>query len=414
MRREGGARRRAAVLLEIYNSLTRRMEPFETVEPGVARMYVCGITPYDVGHLGHALVFVTFDVVRRYLEFNSYEVRHIQNITDIDDDMVRKSRELGISIPELTDRNHAVYLREMDALNVLRPLAYPRVSQSLPEIIELVQLLIARGHAYVVDGYVFFDSSTCADFGRLSGRTREELRLGPISDSTPDEPDHLKRDRLDFLLWQPSDAPDARFPSPWGEGRPGWHIECSAMARAALGDQIDIHGGGRDLQYPHHDSEIAQSECATGEAPYVRTWMHVGTMKLDGVKMSKSLGNLVKVSDLLADGHSPDAIRLNLLRTHYRADHDWDVAQLRRSEEMAEALRRAVQSPGGPPDRLRVQPQRLAFMDAMDRDFDTPAAVDVLLSIAADIEAGRLYGETAVPTLVELADVLGLRLGREG
>lgn len=414
LRREGGAQRRAAVLLEIYNSLTRRLEPFESIEPGVAKMYVCGITPYDVGHLGHALVFVTFDVVRRYLEFNSYEVRHIQNITDIDDDMVRKSRELGISIPELTDRNHSIYLHEMDALNVQRPLAYPRVSQSLPEIIELVQLLIARGHAYVVDGCVFFDSASCSDFGRLSGRTREELRQGPISDSTPDEPDHLKRDKLDFLLWQPSDAPDARFPSPWGEGRPGWHIECSAMARAALGDRIDIHGGGRDLQYPHHDSEIVQSECATGEAPYVQTWMHVGTMKLDGVKMSKSLGNLVKVSDLLADGHSPDAIRLNLLRTHYRADHDWDAEELRRSEEMATALRRAVNSAGGPPDRLRVQPLRLQFMEAMDDDFNTPRAIDVLLSIAAAIEAARLDGETAIPTLIELADVLGLRLGREG
>ncbi len=314
-------------LLEIYNSLTRRREAFEPIEPGVARMYVCGITPYDVGHLGHALVFVTFDVVRRYLEFNSHEVRHIQNITDIDDDMVRKSRELGIPIPELTDRNHAIYLREMDALNVLRPMAFPRVSRSIPEIIAIIRLLIDRGHAYVVDGYVFFDTSTRPDFGALSGRTREELLTGPANDSTPEEPEHLKRDPLDFLLWQPSEAVDAQWASPWGIGRPGWHIECSAMARASLGDRIDIHGGGRDLQYPHHEAEIVQSECATGQAPYVGTWMHVGTMKLDGVKMSKSLGNLVKVSDLLADGFSPDAIRLNLLRTHYRADHDWDAGR---------------------------------------------------------------------------------------
>ena len=405
---------RRIALLEIYNSLTRRPEAFEPIEPGVARMYVCGITPYDVGHLGHALVFVTFDVVRRYLEFNSFDVRHIQNITDVDDDMVRKSRELGVSIPELTERNHSIYLREMDALNVLRPAAFPRVSQSIPEVIELVQLLMARGHAYVVDGYVFFDVSTCPDFGVLSGRTHAELRDGPAGDSTPDEPDHLKRDRLDFLLWQPSDAPDAQWASPWSTGRPGWHIECSAMARASLGDRIDIHGGGRDLQYPHHDSEIAQSQCATGEAPFVGAWMHVGTMKLDGEKMSKSLGNLVKVSDLLADGHSPDAVRLNLLSTHYRADHDWDAEALRRSEVQATALRRAVESRGGPPDALRVQHQRIQFMEAMDDDFDTPRALDVLLSIAADIESGRLHGETAIPTLIELADVLGLRLGREG
>ena len=199
-----------------------------------------------------------------------------------------------------------------------------------------------------------------------------------------------------------------------GVGRPGWHIECSAMARSTLGDRIDIHGGGRDLQYPHHESEIAQSECATGEGPYVGTWMHVGTMKLDGVKMSKSLGNLVKVSDLLGEGHSPDAIRLNLLNTHYRLDHDWDTEQLKRSEEQATALRRAVESRGGPPDALRVQHQRIEFMEAMDDDFNTPRAIDVLLSIALDIEFGRLHGETAIPTLIELAGVLGLRLGREG
>jgi cysteinyl-tRNA synthetase len=186
------------------------------------------------------------------------------------------------------------------------------------------------------------------------------------------------------------------------------------MARATLGDRIDIHGGGRDLLYPHHDSEIVQSQCATGEAPYVNTWMHVGTMKLDGVKMSKSLGNLIKVSDLLADGHSPDAIRLNLLGTHYRDDHDWDAAELQRSEERATALRRAVESPGGRPDTLRVQHQRLEFMEAMDDDFNTPRAIEVLLSIAAGIESGGLHGETAIPTLIELADVLGLRLGREG
>lgn len=402
------------VLLEIHNSLTRKRELFEPIEPGLVRMYVCGITPYDVGHLGHALVFVTFDVVRRYLEFNSYDVRHVQNITDVDDDMVRKSRELGIAIPELADRNHSIYLREMDALNVLRPLAFPRVSQSIPEIIEMVQQLIARGHAYVVDGYVFFDVSSCPDFGVLSGMTQAELREAPPNDSTPEEPEHLKRDHLDFLLWQPSEVPDAQWAAPWSIGRPGWHIECSAMARSSLGDRIDIHGGGRDLQYPHHDSELAQSECTTGEAPYVNTWMHVGTMKLDGVKMSKSLGNLIKVSDLLADGHSPDAIRLTLLDTHYRADHDWDADELQRNEERAAALRRAVDSPGGRPDSLRVQRQRIEFMDAMDDDFNTPRAIEVLMSIGAGIEAGRLHGETAIPTLVELADVLGLRLGREG
>ena len=402
-------------LLEIYNSLTGRKDAFVPLEPGVVRMYVCGITPYDVGHLGHAMTFVCFDTVRRYLEFQSYEVRHVQNITDIDDDMLRKAHELGISIPELTARNHAVYLQEMDALNVQRPLAFPRVSQSIPQIIALIARLLAGGHAYVVDGYVFFDATSAPRFGALSGRTLDGLRTSPPrSDSVPAEPDHLKRDPLDFLLWQPCTEADAHWPSPWGEGRPGWHIECSAMVQANLGDRIDIHGGGKDLRYPHHESEIVQSECATGATPYVGSWMHVGTLMLDGVKMSKSLGNLVKVSDLLAQGHSPDAIRLALLGTHYRADHDWSASELDRWEQHALALRRAVEAGGGPPDPLRVEPRRLRFMEAMDDDFDTPRAIAVLLSIAEDLEARRLHAATSIPTLLELADVLGLRLGREG
>ena len=403
-----------APLLEIFDTLTGQKRPFEPIEPGVARMYVCGITPYDVGHLGHALTFVAFDTVRRYLEFQAYDVRHVQNITDIDDDMVRKARELAISIPELTERNHAVYLHEMDALNVQRPDAFPRVSASIPAIIELIEQLVAGGFAYAADGYLFFDTARTPEYGALSGRTRDELLHGPRGDSHPTEPEHLKRQPLDFLLWQPSNEPDAHWPSPWGVGRPGWHIECSAMSRATLGERIDIHGGGKDLRYPHHDSEIVQSQCASGLTPCVGTWMHIGTLMLQGVKMSKSLGNLIKVSDLLADGHSPDAIRLALLGTHYRADHDWDPAALDEWERRAALLRRAADGPGGPPDPLLVQSRRLRFMDAMDDDFDTPRAIDVLVSIAEDIVARRLHGETAVPTLVELAGVLGLRLGREG
>ena len=395
--------------------MSGRKELFTPIEPGVVRMYVCGITPYDVGHLGHALTFVTFDTVRRYLEFLSYDVRHVQNITDIDDDMVRKARELGITIPELTDRNHTIYLQEMDALNVQRPVAFPRVSQHIPEIIALVEELMARGHAYVVDGYVFFDAKTAPRFGALNGLTIEQLRTSPpVSDSVPAEPQQLKRDPLDFLLWQPSTEPDAHWDSPWSVGRPGWHIECSAMARANLGARMDIHGGGKDLRYPHHESEIVQSECASGEAPYVGTWIHVGTLMLEGVKMSKSLGNLVKVSELLAAGHSPDAVRMSLLATHYRAAHDWTEDELQHWEQRAALLREAAGSAGGPPDRLRVESRRLQFMDAMDDDFDTPKAVDILCTIAEDIVSGRLYGETAVPTLIELAGVLGLRLGREG
>jgi len=375
-------------------------------------MYVCGITPYDVGHLGHALVAVAFDTLRRWLEFNAYEVRHIQNITDIDDDMVRKSRELGISIAELTDRNHAIYLHEMDALNVQRPEAYPRVSQTIPQIIEMVTTLIGGGHAYEVNGYVFFDVTTAPKFGALAGLTLDEL-LTFKSDSMPAEPVDLKHHPLDFLLWQPCTDEGATFDSPWGPGRPGWHIECSAMARAALGNRLDIHGGGKDLRYPHHDSEIVQSECATGESPYVGTWMHNGTVGLAGEKMSKSLGNLVKVSELIERGHTGNGIRLLMLSARYRDDRDFDEVALNRREEDARLLERAASSRGGPPDGLRVQSRRVEFQDAMDDDLDTPRAIEVLLGIARDLEAGMLAGDTGVATLIELGDVLGLRLRGE-
>ena len=401
------------LLLGIYHTLSRRTEPFQPIEDRRVLMYVCGITPYDAGHLGHALTYVVFDVVRRYLEFQSFEVQHIQNITDVDDDMVRVSAERGLSIAELTEETHTQFLDDMDALNVLRPDAYPRVSRSIPEIVELISLLLERGHAYEVEGHVFFDARTTPAFGALSGMTPDELRNAPRTDTMPEEPEHLKRDPLDFLLWQPSDYPGAAFDAPWGRGRPGWHIECSAMARASLGDRIDIHGGGRDLVYPHHESEIVQSQHATGTEPFVGYWMHIGTLTLDGVKMSKSLGNLVKVGELLEAGHAPDAIRLALLGTHYREEHPWTDAVLARAEEQAALLRRAIASPGGPPDQLRVQPLRNAFMDAMDDDFDTPRAIETLLTLARDIEAGALHGATAIPALVELADVLGLRLGRE-
>lgn len=348
--------------------------------------------------------------MRRYLEFQAYEVQHIQNITDVDDDMVRVSRERGLSIAALTEENHAIHLREMDSLHVLRPNAFPRASEYIEAIVAMVRELVAAGHAYEVGGHVFFSAASAEHFGELAGCTPAELRDAPRTDSMPEEPEHLKRDPLDFLLWQPGTDPGASFESPWGLGRPGWHVECSAMARATLGEQIDIHGGGADLAYPHHESEIAQSEAATGRRPFAGTWMHVGTMKLDGAKMSKSLGNLVKVSELLERGHSADAVRLALLSRRYREDHDFDEVALAGCEEQLATLRRALSAQGGPPDALRVQPWRNAFMEAMDDDFDTPRAIGVLGEIAQGVLDGRLHGETAVPTLRELGGVLGLAL----
>ena len=407
------AESRSPALLRIYNTLTRQLEPFRPRERGVVRMYVCGVTPYDVGHLGHALTFAVFDTVRRYLEFQAFEVRHIQNITDVDDDMVRVSRERGLSIADLAEQNHRVHLREMDALHVLRPAGFPRASEHIGAIVEMVEALLARGHAYEVGGHVFFSAQSAAHFGELAGRTPAELRAAPRTDSMPEEPEHLKRDPLDFLLWQPGADPGASFDSPWGAGRPGWHVECSAMARATLAEQIDIHGGGSDLVYPHHESEIAQSEGATGRRPFVGTWMHVGTMRLDGAKMSKSLGNLVKVSELTARGHDPSALRLALLSRHYRADHDFREEELASCGELLGAWRRALKAPGGPPDALRVQPWRNAFMDALDDDFDTPRAIAALSGIAEGLLEGRLEAATAQPTLRELAAVLGVELGAD-
>ena len=390
------------------------VELFTPLEVGVARIYVCGVTPYDVGHLGHALVYVVQDTLHRWLEFNGYDVHHIQNITDIDDDMVRKSKELGITIPELTEQNHAIYLTEMDALNVQRPDSFPLVSDHIPQIIEMVSALEENGFAYEVDGHVFFDTSRTEGFGVLAGYAREELWSAPRTDMMPDEPEHLKRDGLDFLLWKPSDDADAMFESPWGLGRPGWHIECSAMARATLGDQIDIHGGGSDLAYPHHDSEIVQMESVTGKAPYVGYWVHNGTMQLDGMKMSKSLGNLVKVHELLDEGHTADAIRLVLLSTHYREDRDFNREQLTSAEDDVALFRRAAGSTSGGAEQLHAQPFRNAFMDSMDNDLDTPSAIEVLRQLAQEVDSGQVAATTGAPAIVELASVLGLTLGREG
>jgi cysteinyl-tRNA synthetase len=390
------------------------VELFTPLEVGVARIYVCGVTPYDVGHLGHALVYVVQDTLHRWLEFNGYYVHHIQNITDIDDDMVRKSKELGITIPELTEQNHAIYLTEMDALNVQRPDSFPLVSDHIPQIIEMVSALEENGFAYEVDGHVFFDTSRTEGFGVLAGYAREELWSAPRTDMMPDEPEHLKRDGLDFLLWKPSDDAAAMFESPWGLGRPGWHIECSAMARATLGDQIDIHGGGSDLAYPHHDSEIVQMESVTGKLPYVGYWVHNGTMQLDGMKMSKSLGNLVKVHELLDEGHTADAIRLVLLSTHYREDRDFNREQLTSAEDDVALFRRAAGSTSGGAEQLHAQPFRNAFMDSMDNDLDTPSAIEVLRQLAQEVDSGQVAATTGAPAIVELASVLGLTLGREG
>ena len=400
--------------LHLYNTLSGEVEEFSPLSEQEVKLYVCGITPYEVGHLGHALTAVAFDVLRRWLDFNGYTVRHIQNITDVDDDMVRVSEERDLSIAELTDINHQIYLDEMSYLNILPPDSYPRVSETIDEIILGVNKLVDTGFAYENSGYVFFDSTQDQSLGALIGLDNSQL-ASYESDSMPAEPAELKRSPLDFLIWQPSSFPGAKFESPWGVGRPGWHIECSIMAQTHLGDQLDIHGGGKDLRYPHHASEIAQSESITSRSPYVSYWMHNGTMRLEGVKMSKSLGNLVRVSELIEQGYSGNDIRLDLARVQYREDRDYDSDRLAENRGLAGRLQLAAASNNNTTaDIQTLQSYRTRFQNAMDNDLDTPEAIDVLVELAEAIIGNDVASEHGSGALTEMASVLGLHLRSSG
>jgi cysteinyl-tRNA synthetase len=350
-------------------------------------MYVCGVTPYDVTHLGHAFSYVQFDTLRRYLSSLGNEVNYVQNITDIDDDMIMVSkRQGGRPIGEIRDENDAIFRADLDRLNVLRPTAYPRATDHIPEIIETTAKIIERGCGYVVDGDVFFEAEAFPRYGRLNGVTAAELAKRENPES---KREWKKRGPLDFLLWQQVDPGDPSWDSPWGPGRPGWSIECTAMSRAHVGDQIDIHGGGRDLVFPHHENEIAQAECATGIEPFCGWWMHNGMLQLDGVKMSKSLGNLVLARNLMAE-FEPDQLRLYLLSQHYRTDAnyvDGDLAAL--SRQYGVLKKAAATADGGP---ATGHPVAAAFSATMDTDLDIPAALGALHESAA-----RVVGSSGSP-----------------
>ena len=291
--------------MRLRNTETDAVQPLEPGDRPVG-LYVCGITPYDTTHLGHAFTYVVFDVLVRTLRASGQPVRYVQNVTDIDDDIIRRARELGTTWEHLAAKETALYEADMAALNVLAPDVFPRASQTIPKITELIRRLEAQGHAYQRDGNVYFRVGSVTDYGRLSRLSREQMvKLSAERGADPNDP--RKQDPLDFILWQASAAPEPCWPSPWGDGRPGWHIECSAMALENLGKQVDVHGGGADLIFPHHDSEIAQSEAATGVRPFARIWAHVGMLRYQGEKMSKSLRNLVLVRDLRRRQH-PGAV----------------------------------------------------------------------------------------------------------
>ncbi len=392
-------------MLEIYNSLTNRKEAFQPIEPGRVGIYVCGMTVYDYCHVGHARAMVVFDVVVRYLRASGYEVRYVRNITDIDDKIIRRAAENGEPIDALTERFIAAMREDAEALKVLPPDLEPRATESLDQIIAMIQRLEAGGYTYRADnGDVYFDVSRFADYGKLSGIRLEEQKAGARVDVS-----EAKERAEDFVLWKASKAGEPSWPSPWGDGRPGWHIECSAMSTHCLGEHFDIHGGGLDLKFPHHENEIAQSECATG-THFVNYWMHNGHVRVDNEKMSKSLGNFFTVRDVLTH-YRPEVVRYFLLSSHYRSPLNYTADALEHAGAALERLYLALrgvqpQAEEGVGDELRVR-----FRAAMDDDFNTPLALSVLHDIARELNRARAENGPArayAALLVELGRMLGL------
>ena len=395
----------------LFNSLTRSKESFEPETP--VSLYVCGVTPYDTTHLGHARTYLLFDILGRHIAHLGARVDYVQNITDVDESILKRASELDVSYKDLGDRYIGIYLEDVAALGLLPARQYPRATGSIEQMQELIRRLVADGIAYEVEGNVFFRVRTRSTFGELSRLSREAmLQVERTQDGSTVE-DPRKEDALDFILWKRSAPGEPSWDSPWGAGRPGWHIECSTLALQFLGPQIDIHGGGSDLVYPHHECEIAQSESVTGRKPFARFWVHVDMVRLDGEKMSKSEGNMVFVRDLLRS-HSPDALRLYLLGTHYREPLDFDERVLARQERVAETIARAA----GTPVRSSSTPDaELAdviadFDRALHDDLDTPRAVQIIEDFAVSITSttgdGVAYG--ARRALRSLSSRLGLQL----
>src|SRR3954469_4861745 len=322
--------------MQLYNTLSRRLEPFAPAG-GTMTLYVCGVTPYDTTHLGHARCYVVYDLLQRYVRYGGDDVRYVQNVTDVDDDLIRKARELGQPPDEVARVNLEILRRDMEALNVLPPAVWPRATQEVPGMLEIVQALVARDQAYACEGNVYFRAAAAGDFGALSRRTPDEM-IARLREERFDPDDPRKQHPLDILMWQAAAPGEPTWESPWGPGRPGWHIECTAMALRHLGTTIDVHGGGEDLIFSHHESGRAQAETYTGVQPFVRFWVYAGTVYAGSEKMSKSLRNLVLVRDLLPR-YPGDAIRLYLAREHYRAHLTYDEAGLAEAADLVERLR---------------------------------------------------------------------------
>ena len=395
-------------MLKIFNTMTRQKEEFKPIHAGEVGMYVCGITVYDLCHIGHGRTFVSFDVVARYLRFLGYKLKYVRNITDIDDKIIKRANENGESFVALVDRMIVEMHKDFDALNILRPDSEPRATHHIAEIIEITERLIAKGHAYVADnGDVMFDVPTDADYGKLSRQDLDQLQAGARVDVVD-----VKRNPMDFVLWKMSKEGEPSWPSPWGAGRPGWHIECSAMNCKQLGNHFDIHGGGSDLMFPHHENEIAQSTCAH-DGEYVNYWMHSGMVMVDREKMSKSLGNFFTVRDVLKY-YDAETVRYFLMSGHYRSQLNYSEDNLKQARSALERLYTALRGTVHSDVEFARSAQYVErFKEAMDDDFNTPVAYAVLFDLAKEVNNAKQAGNSeeansAATCLRTLAAVLAL------
>jgi cysteinyl-tRNA synthetase len=407
--------------LRIYNTLTHQKEAFEPLTAGQVKMYVCGPTVYSAAHVGHAMSALVFDIIRRYLEYRGYQVLHVMNYTDVDDKIIQRASEQGIPAIDLAEKYIQEFRNHLDEMNVLQATVNPRATREMDRIIQMIAGLIERGYAYEAQGDVYFRVREDPDYGKLSGRKLDEMQAGARIDI-----DERKEHPMDFALWKSAKPGEPAWESPWGKGRPGWHIECSAMNLAHLGEQIDIHGGGNDLIFPHHENEIAQTESLTGK-PFAQYWVHNGMLQLSGEKMSKSLGNLVTIDEFLAE-HEADVLRMMVLNSSYRSPLTFNeevIAQAGRAlERLRSALRPALANTDSAPasivQALRDQADstRRGFRESMDDDFNTAGALGHLFELvrvinhSRDSGAGLAIIQEAQETLNELTSVLGLSLER--
>jgi len=387
--------------MRLYDTSRREVVPFE---PGpTVSMYVCGITPYDATHLGHAFTYLCFDVLIRRLEDLGHEVKMVRNITDVDDSILAKAKEIDVDYLELGLSETAQFRDDIKALDLRPAVAEPTVTGSINEIVSLISQLAEKGHTYTVDGTTFFDVTTFSDFGQISGYD-EPTMISFANERGANTEDERLRNPLDFILWQKSEEGEPSWDSPFGPGRPGWHIECSAMAMSELGPTIDLHGGGDDLIFPHHECETAQS-VAANNSPFARHWMHVGMVAYEGEKMSKSLGNLVFVRDLRT-GHDPRAIRLALLSNHYRAGFEWFDSDIDKGEAMLERMIEAASCPSGPDSETLLSQVR----EAIDDDLNLPKACEIIDDFAVKMIEGSGNDSDAKTALTKAAELLGVDL----